>query len=73
MINIGAKIDRCNDYTPLTTMPIKEIYDQYGTKITDAPVVNDKLDVSNSGNSGDIRVIRVVVNGENVSKTIIKD
>ena len=66
-------IDRCNGYVPLTTMPIKEIYDQYGTKISDAPVINDKIDVSNTGNSGDIRVIRVVVNGENVSKMIIKD
>jgi len=66
-------IDRCNGYTALSTMPIKEIYDQYGTKITDAPVINDKIDISNTGNSGDIRIIRVVVNGENVSKTIIKD
>ncbi len=66
-------IDRCSGYVPVTTMPVKEIYDQYGTKLQDAPVVNGKIDISNSGQSGDIRVIHVGVNGENVSKMIIKD
>ena len=54
-------------------MPIKEIYNEFGNKIQDAPVINDKIDVSNSGNTGDIRIIRVIVNGENVSKIIVKD
>ena len=43
----------------------------FGNKIQDAPVVNDELDVSQSGQTGDIRIIRVVVNGENVSKIIV--
>ncbi len=42
-------------------------------KIQDAPVINDKIDVSGSGNTGDIRIIHIIVNGENVSKMIIKD
>ncbi len=66
-------IDRCSGYQTITAMPIKEIYDQYGTKLQDAPVVNGKIDVSGSGQSGDIRIIHVVVNGKNVSKMIIKD
>jgi len=66
-------IDRCNGYRVVDAMPIKEIYDQYGTKLQDAPVVNGKLDISQSGSSGDIRIIRVVVNGENVSKIVVKD
>ncbi len=66
-------IDRCDGYRVVDAMPINEIYDQYGTKLQDAPVVNGKLDISQSGNSGDIRIIRVVVNGENVSKIVVKD
>ncbi len=66
-------IDRCNGYRVVDAMPIKEIYDQYGTKLQDAPVVNGKLDISRSGNTGAIRIIRVVINGENVSKMVIKD
>ena len=66
-------IDRCAGYQTVTSMPVKEIYDQYGVKIQDAPVVNGELDISQSGNTGDIRIIRVVVNGENVSKIVIKD
>ena len=66
-------IDRCNGYQVISTMPVKEIYDQYGVKIQDAPVINGELDISQSGNSGDIRIIRVVVNGENVSKIVVKD
>ncbi len=66
-------IDRCDGYRVVDAMPIKEIYDQYGTKLQDAPVINGKLDISNSGNTGEIRIIRVVVNGENLSKRVIKD
>jgi len=66
-------IDRCSGYRVVDAMPIKEIYDQYGTKLQDAPVVNGKLDISQSGSSGDIRIIRVVVNGENISKIVVKD
>ncbi|NPA43363.1 MAG: hypothetical protein GXO27_05005 [Chlorobi bacterium] len=68
-----AVIDRCNGYQVISTMPVKEIYDQYGVKIQDAPVINGELDISQSGNTGDIRIIRVVVNGENVSKMVVKD
>ncbi len=66
-------IDRCGGYRVIATMPLKEIYDEFGSKLGDAPVVNDKLDVSQSGNSGDIRIIKVQVNGETVSKRYIKD
>ncbi len=66
-------IDRCRGYTVIATLSLKEIYDEMGTKLGDVPVVNDKLDVSQSGNSSDIRIIRVNINGENISKRFIKD
>ncbi len=66
-------IDRCGGYQVIATMPLKEIYDEFGSKLGDAPVVNDKLDVSQSGQSGDIRIIKVEVNGETISKRYIKD
>jgi hypothetical protein len=54
-------------------MPIKEIYDTYGNKISDIPINSQDLNVVNTGNTGDIRIIRVVINGEQVTKMIFKD
>ena len=55
-------------------MPIKEIYDVYGNKISNnIPINNEKLDTENIGQSGDIQIIHINVNGEQISKTIIKD
>ncbi len=66
-------IDRCNYNEIIDTMPIKEIYDIYGNKISDIPINSQNLDIINTGNTGDIRIIRVVINGEQVTKMIFKD
>ncbi len=66
-------IDRCNDNEVINTIPIKELYDISGNKISDIPVYNQELDIDNIGNNGSIHIIHIVVNGENLSKVIIKD
>ncbi|MCF6307977.1 MAG: hypothetical protein L3J09_08480 [Flavobacteriaceae bacterium] len=66
-------IDRCNYNEVIDAMPIKEIYDTYGNKISDLPINSQDLDIVNTGNTGDIRIIRVVVNGKQVTKMIFKD
>lgn len=37
------------------------------------PINSQNLDIVNTGNTGDIRIIRVVINGEQVTKMIFKD
>lgn len=66
-------IDRCNDNEILDTLPIKELYDIYGNKINDIPINYQDLDISNMGNSGQVHIIHIDINGENISKTIIKE
>jgi len=66
-------IDRCNYNEIVDIMPIKEIYDTFGNKISDIPIDSQELDIVNTGNTGDIRIIRVVINGEQVTKMIFKD
>ena len=66
-------IDRCQDNLIVNALPIKELYDIYGNKISDIPINSQDLDIENIGDSGAIHIIRVNVNGENVTKRIIKD
>jgi len=77
LIKVGADryqvIDRCNDNEVLNSLPIKELYDIYGNKINDIPINYEDLDISNIGSSGQVHVIHININGENISKTIIKD
>lgn len=66
-------IDRCNENEVIDTMSIKEIYDFTGNKISDLPISNNALDNSNIGNTGDLQVIRVNVDGQDINQLIIKD
>ena len=77
LVKIGTDryqvIDRCNDNEILSALPIKELYDIYGNKINDIPINYQDLDISNIGNSGQVHIIHIDVNGENLSKIIVKD
>jgi len=66
-------IDRCNDNEVVESLPIKELYDIYGNKISDIPIDSQDLDINNIGQSGTINIIRINVNSENITKRIIKD
>jgi len=66
-------LDRCNNNEVINTLPIKELYDIYGNKISDIPINNQELDINTIGNNGAIHVLHIVVNGQNLSKIIVKD
>ena len=65
-------IDRCNDNEVIDALSIKELYNAYGYKIEDLPMIDQELNL-NSGNTGDIQIIRVNSEGENLTKRIIKE
>ena len=66
-------VDRCNDNEVLNTLYVKELYDVYGNKISEIPFNDTDLDLNNIGDSGHIYIIHIDANGENISKTIVKD
>jgi hypothetical protein len=65
-------IDRCNNNEIVDVLAEKELYSAYGYKLSDLPLINQELEL-NTGNSGDIQLIRVNTGDEELTKRIIKD
>jgi len=67
--NLFSVIDPCEPDEPLY-IDSSELYDVYGLKLQDLNPSDDKIDVDN-GDSGEIRIIKVEVNGKTATKRII--
>jgi len=76
IIKVGADKyqvkDRCNNNVIVAVLAEKELYSAYGYKLSDLPLINQELEL-NTGNSGDIQLIRVNTGDEELTKRIIKD
>lgn len=65
-------VDACN---PENTQNVdaSELYDQYGVKIQDLIPQQDEVDIDNTSNSGTIRIILMIKDGQVITKMVVTD
>ncbi len=64
-------INPCRNFT--INISASELYDIYGVKTNDITPVQDKVDFDNQVNPGEIKIMKVQVDGKQLSKRIITD
>lgn len=63
-------VDYCNPENPLY-VDASELYDKYGVKVQDLTLNQDEINIDNTSNSGDIRIILFIKDGQIITKKVL--